>query len=395
MSSNQRRSLFGRRPQQDRATSAQLAALTDAFFACESAMGQVAPAVRAARSVSADSIPSAEWNAVRDQYDAVISQYLTVTAESSPEATPAAVDACLRGFGQVSATLERFSASHSRALAAGHAAIAGAEQADRDARVTATNALAALDAAPPEHVGLSSVRAGADRLAQDLSAFEAASGVADRQRTGEAVVAAAQNVQQLLAQAPGLAADADRTIRSLDTRMDAVSTRLDKIPDVVSALLREFSSECSADLMSTPDEVRADLAAAATELGRARSRLAGAPDESLAAAEDARTRLAHADEALDRAFDRLADLREVRRDPVEASAQVRFRVRDAQHFALGHGLERDWGSVLDAQSDRIDRAGTTLERIHPDYWSYLTQLRAVDRRITEIIGRMRDAVARP
>ncbi|MCF8609129.1 hypothetical protein L5G28_02985 [Gordonia sp. HY285] len=395
MSSNQRRSLFSRRPQQDRATGAQLAALTDAFFACEATMGRVAPAVRAARSVSAGSIPSAEWNAVRDQYDAVISQYLTVSAEGSPEATPAAVDACLRGFGQVSATLERFSAAHSRALNAGRAAIAGAEQADRDARVTATNALAALDAAAPEHVGLSSVRAAADRLARDLSAFDAASGLADRQRCGEAVIAAAQNVQQLLAQAPGLAADADRTIRSLDTRMDAVTTRLDKIPDVVSALLREFSSECSADLMSTPDDVRADLAAAATELDRARSLLAGAPDEALAAAEKARNRLSHADEALDRAFDRLTDLREVRRDPVEASAQVRFRVRDAQHFALGHGLERDWGSVLDAQSDRIDRAGTTLERIHPDYWSYLTQLRAVDRRITEIIGRMRDQVARP
>lgn len=394
MSSNQRRSLFGRRSQHDRATDAQLAALTDAFFACESTMGGLAPAVRAARAVSPGSIPAAEWDAVRDQYDAVISQYLTVSAEDSPEATPAAVDACLRGFGQVSATLQTFETRNSRALHAGRAAVAGADQADRDARVAATSALAALDAAAPEHVRLAAVRAAADRLAHDLSTFEAASGITDRRTAGESVVAAARNVQELLAQAPTMSDDADRTVRSLDTRVNAVTTRLAKVPETVSSLLREFSSECSADLMSTPDEVRADLDAATTALDRARALRSDAPDQSLAASDQARSRLTNADEALDRVYDRLSDLRGVRHDPVEASAQVRFRVRDAQHFALGHGLEREWGSVLDAQSDRIDRAAATLERIHPDYWSYLTQLRAVDARITEIIGRMREQVAR-
>ncbi|MCF8607376.1 hypothetical protein L5I01_28865 [Gordonia sp. HY442] len=395
MPSNPRRSLFGRRPQADRATPAQLAALTDAFFACESAMGKIVPAMRAARAVSPGSVPPAEWDAVRDQYDGVITQYLVVSADGSPDATPAAVDDCLRGFAQVSATLDRFGRTHSRALNAGQAAAAGAEQAARDARVAATSALTALDSARAEHVGLSAVRVAADALARDLSAFEAASGIAERRSTGEAVAAAAANVQRLLDEAPGMAADADRTIRSLDTRRQAVTTRLEKIPAVVSSLLREFSAECSADLVSTPDDVRADLAAATTELDRARSLKSGAPDEALSATERARTLLTHADDELDRAFDRLTDLREVRHDPVEASAQVRFRVRDAQHFALGHGLEHEWGSVLDAQSDRIDRAATTLERIHPDYWSYLTQLRAVDTRITEIIGRMREQVAHP
>lgn len=49
--------------------------------------------------------------------------------------------------------------------------------------------------------------------------------------------------------------------------------------------------------------------------------------------------------------------------------------------------------MLDAQSDRIDRAKATLTRIHPDYWAYWTELRAVDGKITEIIDRMRGQLA--
>ena len=393
MSSNPLRGLFGRREQAEPVDPARLAALTDAFFACERTMGDVAPAVRAARAIDPGAIPDADWNAVRDQYDQVISRYLQVTADGSPDRTPAAVEECLRGFTTVSTTLERFIAAYRGVLSSGHTAMTGAEAAQRQARVAATHALAALDQAPPEHAALASVRAAADRLAQAIGSFEAASGIVETRRTGDAVVDAAASVEQLLAAAPGLAADADRTVRSLDTRAQGLQTRLSAVPRVMSELLRDFSVECSEDLVDAPERVRADLDAAAADLDRARALSAPAPDQALAAAESARDRLSHADAELDRVFDRLTDLREVRRDPVEAAARVRFRVRDAQHFALGHNLVASWGSVLDAQSDRIDRAAATLERIHPDYWSYLTQLRAVDARLTEIIGRMRDEVA--
>ena len=96
---------------------------------------------------------------------------------------------------------------------------------------------------------------------------------------------------------------------------------------------------------------------------------------------------------VDAVLDRLRLLREVRADPRGAEQRVRFRLRDAQLFAVNHRLVDEWGSVLDAQADRIERAKGVLDRIHPDYWSYLTQLRAVDDRITEIVSRMRGQVA--
>ncbi|MFT4086035.1 MAG: hypothetical protein QM658_02595 [Gordonia sp. (in: high G+C Gram-positive bacteria)] len=393
MSSNPLRSLFGR-PQIRRATPAQRAALTDAFFACERAMGDIANALQAARSASAGPVPTGEWDAVRDRYDGVISRYLALSADESPEATPAAVDACLHEFGQVTGALAYFADRHARLLNTGRSAISGAAHAEQQARVAATGALQALDQALPEHSGLSSVRAAADGLAAALSAFEASAGPAERRRTGEAVVAAARRVEQRLADAPGLAADAEKTLRSLATRREALGTRSEALPETMSQLLREFSAACSEDLKTVPADARTELEQADAHLARARELLRSAPDEARDEAELARSRLTDADEDLDRVFDRLRDLREVKRDPTAFGGRVRFRVRDAQHLATTHRLVAEWGSVLDAQSARLDRAGATLTKIHPDYWAYLTELRAVDARITEIIGRMRDEIAR-
>ncbi|GEE00711.1 hypothetical protein nbrc107696_11570 [Gordonia spumicola] len=393
MPSNPRRGLFGRRPHDDRATPAQLAALTEAFFACERAMGDMAGAVQAAESVAPGSISTTGWDAARDRYDQVISRYLVLTAAGSTEATPYAVDECIRAFEQVSGALTQFAHAQARGLQAGRDAINGAAHAEQQARAAASRALTALDQAPVEHVHLTSVKEAADALARESSRFDAAVGLTDRQRAADVVVEAARRLVDLLDQAPGLTADTEKTMRSLATRREAVETKLDGLPAVMSALLREFSSECSIDLVDVPSDVRADLQAADERLDRARVLLGHAPDEAKAAAEQARTRLSHADDQVDRVFDRLTDLRAVRTDPTDAASRVRFRVRDAQNFALDNRQVREWGSVLDAQSDRIDRAAATLERIHPDYWFYLSELRAVDARVTDIIGRIRDSVA--
>ncbi|SKY01536.1 Uncharacterised protein [Mycobacteroides abscessus subsp. abscessus] len=50
--------------------------------------------------------------------------------------------------------------------------------------------------------------------------------------------------------------------------------------------------------------------------------------------------------------------------------------------------------MLDAQADRIVRSRSALDRVHPDYWTYSTELTAIERRIVEIVERMRGQVAR-
>ncbi|GAC80379.1 hypothetical protein SAMN04488550_0260 [Gordonia malaquae] len=394
MPTNPRRGLFGRRSQSDRATPAQLAALTDAFFACERAMGDMASAVQAAQAVAPGSIATAEWDGARDRYDQVISRYLVISADDSPEATPANVEQCTRAFVETTEWLGRYAAWQASGLQAGRAAINGAAQAEQQARVAANQALTALDQAPVEHAHLTSVRTAADALAQDLTGFEAATGLTERQRAADLVVEAAHRVIDLLDRAPGLTAETEKTMRSLATRRQAVETKLDGLPAVMSQLLRDFSSECSIDLVDVPEDVRHHLQNADERLDRARVLLGHAPDEARAATEQARAHLADADEQLDRVVDRLSDLRDVRADPTVAASRVRFRIRDAQNFAVDNHQVREWGSVLDAQNDRVDRAAAVLERIHPDYWFYLSELRAVDARVTDIIGRMRDHVSR-
>lgn len=395
MSSNQHRGFFGRRPAVVRASDEQLAALTAAFFECESRMTEVGPAVDAAHAARVPGDPSADWIALRERYDAVLTVYLRVSATDSEEATPTAVDDCIRSFRGLAADIDRFVARHGRALADGRTAAAGSARAEQEARIAATRATTALTEAPMQFAALATVRAAADALGSATAAFEASTGYAARQTTAEAVTAAARELEVRLAAAPELAGDADRTIRSLTTRSQALENRLSQVPGVISSLLREFSAGCSADLVHADTQARDAIDAGLALLERATQIASTSPDESLAVSDQARDRLSDAGDIVDRVFDRQRELREVRADPKAEAARVRFKLRDAQHFAMQHGLAAEWGSVLDAQSDRIDRAGGELERVHPDYWSYLSQLRVVDARITEIVDRMRHQIANP
>jgi hypothetical protein len=87
--------------------------------------------------------------------------------------------------------------------------------------------------------------------------------------------------------------------------------------------------------------------------------------------------------------DRLATLRAVKENPESKVRDVRFRLRDAQHLAVQRGLTAEWGSVLDAQLNRIDRAVDALTGVHPDYWAYVKDLDAVSTFITGVVNRMR------
>jgi hypothetical protein len=84
----------------------------------------------------------------------------------------------------------------------------------------------------------------------------------------------------------------------------------------------------------------------------------------------------------------------VQKDPSAAAGKVRFQVRDAQLLAVNLGLVEQWGSVLDAQVLRVDRAVATLTGRHPDYWGYLVDLRAISDFVTGVVNKMKDEARR-
>lgn len=211
------------------------------------------------------------------------------------------------------------------------------------------------------------IRAGSDRIRDAVDALDEA-----------------------LADAPSLQHRAAMTVSSVTTRLSAVRTRVDRLDPAYSALLREFNAASSADLVDNSDRSRSRIDQADVDLQEAKQSLAaGNPEHALALMAEARSHLADAEGCVDAVTDRLATLRAVRADPTEKEREVRFHLKDAQMFAVNQGLVTEWGSVLDAQLARIERANTSLSGTHPDYWSYVLQLDSVSSFIAEVVEKMR------
>lgn len=180
----------------------------------------------------------------------------------------------------------------------------------------------------------------------------------------------------------------------MTTRIAAVQTRAERLAPAYSALLREFNARSSADLVHNQQDSRLQIEQAEADLQKAREALtAGNPEGALELTSAARTHLADAEAKVDGVTDRLRLLRHVRENPRAKENEIRFRLRDAQMLAVNRGLVREWGSVLDAQLERIDRIAGTLTGRHPDYWAYITQLDAVSAFIAEVVQKMRGHTA--
>ena len=393
MADSPRRNRFRRRSRIPRASPERFAALTQAFLACDDRLSSLDESVAAVRRTRSGSQVPAEWAGLRERLDAAVGRYLQLIDDDSPMGTPDAVEAQIREFGAAIASIDDFAARHRRELDAGAAAEWQAQHEITSARTAAAAAVAELDAAPPRIAELASVRAAATDLSQTLGHLDGALGLAAQAGAAGAVAESTGRLTEQLRRAPGLYDDAQRSLRSLTTRADSVEHRLSTVPATMSSLLREFSAECSDDLHGTEARVRDAVAAARMSLERARRIADAEPDVALELATAAREQLAGADAALSRVANRLAELRDVKRDPAKQLSAVRFRLRDAQLLALSRGLAGEWGSVLDALAERLDRAHAALDRIHPDYWRYLSELRSVEDRITGIVARMRAQLA--
>ncbi|WP_419232842.1 hypothetical protein [Gordonia sp. CPCC 205515] len=370
--------------------------MTTAFLTSDQIVGDIDSAVTAAAELDPRSSLRAEWTAIREHHASVTAEYLRLASPGSDHRPhPAEVQAGTNGLLQVNDEMMRFGAAHESELSRARGALHEASTLNHDAQVAITRAVTELEQADPSLTRLTTVIGAVDELSAADAAFQRASGLMGRRQAARAVIAAAARVSGVLSEAVGYAGRAQVVIRSVETLRNAISTRREQVQPTLSALRRDFSVECSTDLDGNQAIIDDALRRADDALATARSRLAAPPAHAAAAGERAREQLARADDAVDAVLDRLRLLRGVRDDPAAVERRVRFRLRDAQQFALNHSLVDEWGSVLDAQADRIARATSALDRIHPDYWAYVTNLEAVDQRIGEIVDRMRGQIATP
>lgn len=368
-------------------------AMTTAFLQTDRLLTEIEDGVAAARDTDAARAVVGQWTPVRAHHAAVTAAYLDLQRPDldAPYAAAAVYADCTRRLEQVAVEMASFRDRFGENLARGRAARQVTTSQVQQARAAANGAVAALDR--PDSLPFlqyPSVIAAVDVLAAQIRRLDTGGDAAGQRETAAEVTAAAAAVHTALTDAPRRGTEAQNAVRSIATRISAVSTRAGQVAPARSALLREFSAACSDDLIGN-DRIAADAASAAEEeLRAARAEItSGRPESALARCAQAREHLRTADDAVDAVTERLRALRDVRANPAQVADKVRFRLRDAQQLAVQRDLTDAWGSVLDAQVDRVERACAALDGVHPDYWTYVTDLEAIDRFIIGVVDRMR------
>ncbi|MFG1929935.1 hypothetical protein ACGFK1_04680 [Mycobacterium sp. NPDC048908] len=194
--------------------------------------------------------------------------------------------------------------------------------------------------------------------------------------------------------APHREEQARRALAAVRTRVDALRYRADRVGPHISTLLREFHVDSSAGLLGNEQATRSYLDRADALLTHAvAAHCENRPETALELVGRSRTELAGAERLIDAVAERLATLRGLRNDPTVEEREARFRVRDAQRLAVDRGAVEEWGTPLDAQVERIDRAVAALGAQHPDYWAYHCALQDVSQFVDMIVARIRQRSA--
>lgn len=370
--------------------------MTAAFLAMDARQRTVETAVEASAALFPERDIRRPWAPVRDACYAAASAYVALsdmTGVTSPGPESVSVDRTTRQLSDATHALDVFYDTHRAHLDDATATLQAVPQVARQARADADAARARLRGPDQAYAGYSSVRAGSADLDAATLALDAASALHDARDIRAAtarVLAAVATLRESLSAAPTREREARTALASVRTRVDAVRTRSGGLRGAYSAILREFNMASSQDLTGNEEASRRHIEAAAAGLADIERALAGGdPDLALEHTETVRTHLTAADRAVDSVTERLRLLREVRQDPAAKLAAVRFRLKDAQHLAVDSGHIAEWGSVLDAQLDRIDRISGGLQGTHPDYWAYITELDTVSEFIAGVVQRMR------
>ncbi|MFI8971574.1 hypothetical protein ACIGO9_01725 [Nocardia asteroides] len=375
------------------------AATSSAFLDMDRRQTAAEAGVVASEQVFPDRRVGAIWEPVRARCYAASGEYLSFTDElDAAEAAgtpipdgPAKAEALVRRLNEAARGVDEFYHAQRAGLEEAARVRAAVPQLLAQVRAEAERVLAA--AASSGYAGYPSIEAGVRRLNEDLitaSATDPHGGVAAARTAAAAVEQATVELSEALAQAPSRAAAATNAIASVTTRLAAVRNRAGALGPAYSALLREFNAASSADLTNNERESRRGIDAADAALVGARVAAADHdPETALDLTATARQHLAEAEQLVDAVTRRLELLRGVRADPDAHARTVRFRLRDAQMLAVDRGLVGEWGSVLDAQAERLDRIASGLTGRHPDYWAYVSELDTVAAFIAGVVDRMR------
>lgn len=367
--------------------------LTSAFLDADRQFSALDEDVRTLSAQNPNASAVQQWPTVRDRFGGATERYLWASGSQpgTRPPTPQDLEATARELADLVSVLHRFHTDHQRALTVARGARASSaaqEQAARADAERATDLLAAPSTAP--YLTLRPVVRATDALVEAVRRLDTAPGLVARDEAARAVQEKAAELTAAVEAAPRIGDDAQRSFAAADTRLQAVRNRASDLTDTRSALLREFSAACSADLVDNDKTAERESAAAEAALATAALRLrAGSPDLALEDVGTARDHLDTADAAVNAVNARLRTLRSTRADPAAVAARTRFALRDAQLLAVQKQQVHRWGTVLDAQHARVERAIADLERVHPDYWQYLQTLADIDRVIADAVDRMR------
>lgn len=368
-------------------------ALTSAYLDADRRFSSLDDDVRTLSAQDPNAAAVRQWPTIRDRFGGATERYLWASGSQSGTRPPTPQDqqATARELTDLVAALDRFRADHERVLASARGARASSaaqEQAARVAAERATDLLASPTTAP--YLTLRPVIRATDALAEAVRNLDTAPDLPARDAAAGQVQEAAAALTSAIDAAPRIGDDAARSVAAATTRLQAVRNRAEDLRDTRSALLREFNSASSADLLDNDRVAAHEAEAAEGALTAASARLReGTPDLALEEIAVARNHLDTADSAVNAVTSRLRRLRETRANPSAASDRTRFALRDAQLLTVQKNQIHQWGSVLDAQNDRIERALAELERVHPDYWKYQQTLADIDRVIADAVNRLR------
>ncbi len=380
-----------------------------AFLDLDTRQRFVDEAVRALAQLDSRSPLVRAWEKVEQQCFAASAAYVSVSEQHDLDRTavpagapPVDLFGATTSYQQVHTTLadaatavDTFYQRHRGELDQARAAIAATPRIAEEAAAAAAAARARLRAEPALAAFRSVRRAEAD-LTSAVTDLDQGLAAASAQRIRAAatrVHGAAGEIEKALQTAAAAGDRADTTLTSVRTRIDTVQSRLDRLPPVRSALLREFSEPNSVDLVGNVDLAVRELA-----VGREQWQAAGIavrehrPEDALELLGGAREHLTTAADACDALTARLTQLRAVRADPSKVERETRFRIRDAQRLVVDRDKVGQWGSVLDAQSRRVDVARERLAGAHPDYWAYVSELASVTAFVRNVVDRVRGEV---
>ncbi len=299
-------------------------------------------------------------------------------------------------LGRVKQELDRFAQGLGPLLGKAETQLARLAPAVERARQALLAASEALDAARDSGLRADDLAARLAALGPELTRLNQGAGqhgVPQTLERAERVTREAESVRAEAERLPERAAEIGHRLVSLRTRAQALTTRAEQVEPVLSELRRRFTAACWQDLQQVPDQAADSVRRAERKLAEAQA----ARDEqrwpdATALLSTVRALLNTTDEAVSAAGDRLRRLNAVQKDPQQEIERTRFAIRDAQRLAMAGRNTPDprHARPLDEAVARLERAITTLEGRHPDYWHFLTETEEVRQTVAHVVSLIRE-----